>query len=140
MRGEGVVTTGKVSSAGSDQSRLAVGQQHLSASGQTWGGRELMRHSAFLGSSVHIWEPGPDNWHPAHRVQLTAPHSGHTSFQWQEQRLRRGAQHPSFKRLFATHATSLVAQTVKATACNAGDPDSIPGSGRSPGEGNGNPL
>ena len=26
----------------------------------------------------------------------------------------------------------------KASACNAGDPDSIPGSGRSPGEGNGN--
>ena len=29
---------------------------------------------------------------------------------------------------------------VKASACNAGDPGSIPGSGRSPGEGNGNPL
>ena len=29
---------------------------------------------------------------------------------------------------------------VKASACNAGDLDSIPGSGRSPGEGNGNPL
>ena len=28
----------------------------------------------------------------------------------------------------------------KATACNAGDPGLIPGSGRSPGEGNGNPL
>ena len=26
------------------------------------------------------------------------------------------------------------------TACNAGDMSSIPGSGRSPGEGNGNPL
>ena len=26
------------------------------------------------------------------------------------------------------------------SACNARDPDSIPGSGRSPGEGNGNPL
>ena len=31
-------------------------------------------------------------------------------------------------------------QTVKASACNAGDPGSIPGLGRSPGEGNGNPL
>ena len=31
---------------------------------------------------------------------------------------------------------SLVAQTVE-SACNAGDPDLIPGSGRSPGEGNG---
>ena len=29
---------------------------------------------------------------------------------------------------------------VRAFACKAGDPGSIPGSGRSPGEGNGNPL
>ena len=29
---------------------------------------------------------------------------------------------------------------VKASASNVGDPGSIPGSGRSPGEGNGNPL
>ena len=28
----------------------------------------------------------------------------------------------------------------KASACNAGDPGSIPGPGKSPGEGNGNPL
>ena len=28
----------------------------------------------------------------------------------------------------------------KSSACKAGDPDSIPGSGRSPGEGNGKPL
>ena len=35
---------------------------------------------------------------------------------------------------------SLVAQSVKESACNAGDPGSIPGSGRSPGEGNGKPL
>ena len=28
----------------------------------------------------------------------------------------------------------------KKSACNAGDPGSIPGSGRSSGEGNGNPL
>ena len=28
----------------------------------------------------------------------------------------------------------------KVPVCNAGDPDSIPGSGRSPGERNGNPL
>ena len=28
----------------------------------------------------------------------------------------------------------------KETACNAGDPGSIPGLGRCPGEGNGNPL
>ena len=34
----------------------------------------------------------------------------------------------------------LVAQTVKESACNAGDPGSIPESGRAPGEGNGFPL
>ena len=28
----------------------------------------------------------------------------------------------------------------KASACNAGDPGSVPGLGRTPGEGNGNPL
>ena len=36
--------------------------------------------------------------------------------------------------------TSLVAQTVKASAYNAGDLGSIPGCGRSPGEGNGTTL
>ena len=34
----------------------------------------------------------------------------------------------------------VVAQTVKASACNPGDLGSLPGSGRSPGEGNGNPV
>ena len=41
---------------------------------------------------------------------------------------------------FSILGTSLVAQTVKASAYNAGDPGSIPGLGRSPGEGNGTPL
>ena len=36
--------------------------------------------------------------------------------------------------------TSLVVQTVKRLAYNEGDLGSIPGSGRSSGEGNGNPL
>ena len=36
--------------------------------------------------------------------------------------------------------TSLVAQTEKASAYNAGDPGSIPGLGRPRGEGNRNPL
>ena len=36
--------------------------------------------------------------------------------------------------------SSLVAQTAKESACNAGYPVSIHGSGRPPGEGNGNPL
>ena len=35
---------------------------------------------------------------------------------------------------------SLMAQTVKNLPCNVGDPGSIPGSGRSHGEGNGYPL
>ena len=35
---------------------------------------------------------------------------------------------------------ALVAQMVKVSAYNVGDPGSIPGSERSPGEGNGNPL
>ena len=39
-----------------------------------------------------------------------------------------------------TLGTSLVAQTVKNLPANAGEPGSIPGSGRSPGEGNGYPL
>ena len=39
-----------------------------------------------------------------------------------------------------TDWASLVAPEVKVTACNAGDLGLIPGSGRSPGEGNGNPL
>ena len=34
----------------------------------------------------------------------------------------------------------MVAQTVKNPSANIGDPGSIPGSGRSPGGGNGNPL
>ena len=33
-----------------------------------------------------------------------------------------------------------VAQMVKVSACNVGDQGSVPESGRSPGEGNGNPL
>ena len=35
---------------------------------------------------------------------------------------------------------SLVAQMVKPSACSAGDLRSVPGSGRSPGRGHGNPL
>ena len=38
------------------------------------------------------------------------------------------------------HQTSLVAQMVKASVYKAGDPGLIPGSGRSSGEGNGNPT
>ena len=38
------------------------------------------------------------------------------------------------------YRTSLMAQTVKVSAYNVGDLGLIPGLGRSPGEGNGNPL
>ena len=40
----------------------------------------------------------------------------------------------------ASTKTSLVAQMVKASAYDAGDPGSIPGLGRSPGERKGNPF
>ena len=40
----------------------------------------------------------------------------------------------------SSKSVSLVAQTVKNPPDNAGDPGSIPGSGRLPGEGNGYPL
>ena len=43
------------------------------------------------------------------------------------------------RKLFLS-VTSLVAQTVKVSVYNAGDLGSSPGLGRSPGEGNGNPL
>jgi len=48
--------------------------------------------------------------------------------------------HPELKTTLHMFGSSLVAQTVKASAYNAGDPSLIPGSGRSPGEGNGNPF
>ena len=47
--------------------------------------------------------------------------------------------HPTAQPLLAPHHVRQgVAQAVKASAYNDGDPGSIPGSGRSPGEGNGN--
>ena len=46
----------------------------------------------------------------------------------------------SVKSLCIALGASLVAQTVKKSACSAGDLGSIPGSERAPGEGNGNPL
>jgi len=42
--------------------------------------------------------------------------------------------------VFVALGTSLLAQTVKRLVYNVGDPSSIPGLGKSPGEGNGNPL
>ena len=50
-------------------------------------------------------------------------------------------QHQDFKTLILWHsAFFMVPRTVKASAYNVGDLSSIPRSGRSPGEGNGNPL
>ena len=40
----------------------------------------------------------------------------------------------------STIGAFLITQLVKKSACNAGDPGSIPGSRGSPGEGNGNPF
>ena len=42
--------------------------------------------------------------------------------------------------MFTMYRASLVVQMVKNLPAYAGDLGSIPGSGRSPGEGNGNPL
>ena len=47
---------------------------------------------------------------------------------------------PAFEEFPAVYMASLMAQRVKQSACSVGDLDSIPESGRSPGEGNGNPL
>ena len=46
----------------------------------------------------------------------------------------------AFDKTLHSFRASLVAQMVKKSACNAGDPLLVPGLGRSPGEGNGNPL
>ena len=43
-------------------------------------------------------------------------------------------------RFIGAFGVSLIAQSVKKSACGTGDPGSVPGSGRSPGEGNDNPL
>ena len=45
-----------------------------------------------------------------------------------------------YPRKFCSVAPFLGGSDRKASAYNAGDPGSIPGSGRSPGEGNGNPF
>ena len=55
-------------------------------------------------------------------------------------------QNEMWSSLYFIHQASLVAQSLdegsdgKASACNVGDRGSIPGLGRCPGEGNGNPL
>ena len=46
----------------------------------------------------------------------------------------------SSKASILQHSTFVMGSVSKESACNAGDLGSIPGSGRSPGEGNGNPL
>ena len=50
------------------------------------------------------------------------------------------SQRKAFKEAPGGKGTSLVAQMVKNLPAMPGDPASIPGLGRSPGEGNGNPL
>ena len=46
----------------------------------------------------------------------------------------------SAKYIFVDQMFFITDSNSKESACNAGDPSSIPGSGRSPGEGNGYPL
>ena len=63
-------------------------------------------------------------------------YGGECSFQ----ELRREGKGPD-TRAFGRHLSMANGGSVgKASAYNAGDPGSIPGLGRSPGEGNGNPL
>ena len=50
------------------------------------------------------------------------------------------SQHPTFMKLTVCIGVFLRWLSGKESACNAGDEGSIPGSGKSPGEGNGNPL
>ena len=46
----------------------------------------------------------------------------------------------NMKTQYIKHSLAMIVSEVKAPACNAEDPGVIPGLGRSPGEGNGNPL
>ena len=57
---------------------------------------------------------------------------------FQSESMSQGYENVYIHRYVFCNKTSLVAQTVKASAYNAGDLGSIPGSGRSPGKGNGN--
>ena len=60
-----------------------------------------------------------------------------------QDRRNEGGGHPGSRQNTDPHlslGTSLVAQVVKHLPAHAGDPGLIPGSGRSPGEGNGNSL
>ena len=56
--------------------------------------------------------------------------------------LSSGGKHSTFRNsgFYILYWASLTAQLVKESTCNAGDPGSIPGSGRSPAEGIGYPL
>ena len=56
---------------------------------------------------------------------------------WMENNQVLGVRHEGRRTL---EALSRIGSEGKASACNAGDLGSISGSGRSPGEGNGNPL
>ena len=47
---------------------------------------------------------------------------------------------PAFHMMYSSYGGFPHSSVSKSSACNAGDPGSISGSGRSPGEGNGNPL
>ena len=66
-----------------------------------------------------------------------------TSSSWLPFQTQNQYRHCFFKSFNTNHGaspTSLVAETVKASAYKAGDPGLIPGLGRFSGEGNGNPL
>ena len=62
------------------------------------------------------------------------------SAEWWDKKLKRNGWQQGFVYTLCFLGVSLVAQAVKKSTCNVGDPGSNPGWGRSPGEGNGYPL
>ena len=95
-------------------------------------------------SALHIrW---PMYWSFSFNISPYNEHPGLVSFimDWLDLLAVQGTlkshlQHHSSKASFLRRS-ALVAQMGKASACNVGDLGSIPGSGRAPGEGSGNPL
>ena len=66
--------------------------------------------------------------------------SGYTAGKWQGQDSKPGKLMYSVLIHYTDYLGLLGGSDSKKSACNAGDSGSIPGSGRSPGEGNGYPL
>ena len=95
-------------------------------------------------STSHVWVSSARGLQPPTHSLSLAKHQTRTAFPFSKNAL-------SFQRknkILNVSRVCINGQSLdfpggsdnKASACNAGDRDSIPGSGRSPGEGNGKPL